>query len=231
MTIIAITGTNTDVGKTIATAALALDLESAGRTVLCVKPVQTGEADGEGDVFTIERLTGTAGIEFIRFPEPLAPNLSARRAGMRTLYVAEMVQKIHDLAAAAPADTVILVEGAGGFLVRLNDEESFADLVVALQASLIVVTSLGLGSLNLAELTVEAATHRGIPVLGLIGGSLPDAPDLAMTLNLTELPQVTGVPLLGVLPENSGYAQKGELRGHIDVTPVLAADSVVDHTS
>ena len=81
---------------------------------------------------------------------------------------------------------------------------TLADLAVELAAPLIVVTSTGLGSLNLAELTVMAARARGITVLGLIGGSLPTNPDLATRLNLTEFPVVTGVPLLGCLPENCG---------------------------
>ena len=79
-----------------------------------------------------------------------------------------------------------------------------ADLAVELAAPLIVVTSTGLGSLNLAELTIMAARARGITVLGLIGGSLPTNPDLATRLNLTEFPVVTGVPLLGCLPETVG---------------------------
>ena len=81
---------------------------------------------------------------------------------------------------------------------------TLADLAVELAAPLIVVTSTGLGSLNLAELTIMAARARGIAVLGLIGGSLPTNPDLATQLNLTEFPIVTGVPLLGCLPENCG---------------------------
>ena len=221
MPIIAITGTNTDVGKTIATAALALALREQNVPVVCIKPVQTGEIAGEGDIFTLEKLTGTRGIEFIRFPEPLAPNLSARRAGMETLTVSDIAARIAKIQAEAGEDTVVLVEGAGGLLVRLNDAESFADLIMALGCPLVVVTSLGLGSLNSAELTVEAATRRGIPVLGLIGGSMPHDPDLATRLNIEELPQVTGVPLLGVLPEGLGQAIAKDFMGLVDIKPLL----------
>lgn len=221
MPIIAVTGTNTDVGKTIATAALALTLREQGVPVVCVKPVQTGEVAGEGDIFTLEKLTGTRGIEFIRFPEPLAPNLSARRAGMKPLTVTDIAARITEIQTEAGKDTVVLVEGAGGLLVRLNDAESFADLIMTLGCPLVVVTSLGLGSLNAAELTVEAATNRGIPVLGLIGGSMPHDPDLATRLNIEELPKVTGVPLLGVLPEGLGQAAAKDFMELVDIQPLL----------
>ncbi|AEQ06533.1 ATP-dependent dethiobiotin synthetase BioD [Corynebacterium pseudotuberculosis 258] len=201
MSIVAITGTNTDVGKTIATAALALHAASSGLEAIPVKPVQTGETAGNGDIATVEKLTGVVGIEFVRYPEPLAPNLAAKRANMQQLDFDALVKKIRELDS---PDRLVLVEGAGGLLVRLADEVTLADIAVALGAPLVVVTSLGLGSLNLAELTVEAARRRGLHVAGLIGGSLPVQPDLATRLNLEEMSVVTGVPLWACLPEDSG---------------------------
>lgn len=91
----------------------------------------------------------------------------------------------------------MLVEGAGGLLVRLTDAYTLADVA----DRLLIVTSLRLGSLNAAELTVREAQRRGIEVLGLVGGSLPADPDLATRLNLEEMPEVTGCPLWGSLPE------------------------------
>lgn len=201
MPILAITGTNTDVGKTIATAALALHAATLGFEEVPVKPVQTGEPLGSGDIETVEKLAGVAGIEFVRYPEPLAPNLAAKRAGMHQLDLDVLVDKIRDLDA---PHRLVLVEGAGGLLVRLADEITLADVAVALGAPLVVVTSLSLGSLNMAELTVEAARRRGLHVAGLIGGSLPAQPDLATRLNLDEMSAVTGVPLWACLPEGAG---------------------------
>ncbi|MCU9518271.1 dethiobiotin synthase [Corynebacterium sp. ES2794-CONJ1] len=202
MNILAITGTNTGVGKTIATAALAVEYRHAGYDVRVVKPVQTGEPEGSGDIFTIAQLSGVNAVECIRYPEPLSPHLAARRAGQPALSVAEMAHHISTIELGHPG--VILVEGAGGLLVRYNDTESFADLIAALNAKVVVVTSLGLGSLNLAELTVEVARLRGLDVCGLIGGELAPHPDLATRLNLEELPIQCGVPLLGVLPSAMG---------------------------
>ncbi len=201
MSILCISGTNTDVGKTIATAALALAAQQQGYEVIPIKPVQTGEPEGKGDVDTIERLTGIQGTCLRRYPEPLAPNLSARRAGIKPAGVAELAQEITRL---DRPDRLLLVEGAGGLLVRINEQESFADLVQALSAPLVIVSSMGLGSLNLAELTVEAARYRGIEVKALIGGAIDAEPNLATRLNLEEMPKICRVPLWGVLPDNSG---------------------------
>lgn len=207
--IICVTGTNTDVGKTVATAALAAALQEAGVDVAVAKPVQTGEAAGSGDVATVERLTGIVGEELRRYPEPLAPNLAARRAGMAQVGRAELVEWIRERD--IPGG-VLLVEGAGGLLVRLADELTLADAAADLGAPLVLVTSLGLGSLNAAELTVQAARSRGVQVLGLIGGALVDAPDLATRLNLEELPAVTGAPLWGCLPAGCGGMAREEFR-------------------
>lgn len=219
--IICVTGTNTDVGKTVATAALAAALQEAGVEVAVAKPVQTGEPAGSGDAATVERLTGIVGEELRRYPEPLAPNLAARRAGLAQIECAELVEWI--CARDIPGG-VLLVEGAGGLLVRLADELTLADAAVDLGAPLVVVTSLGLGSLNAAELTVEAARVRGVEVLGLIGGALESEPDLATRLNLDELPAVTGVALWGCLPAGSGGVGREEFR----VRAVAALGEAVD---
>lgn len=215
MSLIFISGTGTDVGKTVATAALATLLHDAGHRVLPVKPVQTGEPAGSGDIFSIQALTGIPGVELHRYPEPLAPNLAARRAARPQLQRTELLEQLRGLD--RPGRTV-LVEGAGGLLVRLADDFTLADLIVDLGAPLILVTGTGLGSLNAAALSVEAARRRGIEVLGLIGGRHPVVPDLAATLNLAELEQVTGVPFLGSLPEGIAGLGPEEFRkavGHL----------------
>ena len=106
--IIIVTGTNTDVGKTIATAALACQYRDAGYGVEVVKPAQTGD---DSDIRDIEKLSGVAGREYAHYPEPLAPNIAARRAGMPQLELHATAERIRHLDA---DDTVVLVEGAGG---------------------------------------------------------------------------------------------------------------------
>jgi len=205
--IIAITGTNTDVGKTVATAAIAAVLKRRGIEVVAAKPIQTGEAPGQGDAAAVEKLAGIETFERWRYPEPLAPNLAARRAGIQTPTLDEVAEWIRSLDAPG---RVVLVEGAGGLLVRLADDYTLADIAKATGAPLVVVTSLGLGSLNLAELTCVQARAMGLDVLGLIGGSMPDSPDLPTRLNVEELPEVTGAEYWGHLPEGCGRLDAAE---------------------
>lgn len=199
MALLVITGTNTDVGKTYATAALARVATSMSVATHVVKPAQTGEPVGKGDLATVRQLCPEVDsvTEYARYPEPLAPNIAARRAGLPQLELATVADSIREL---DQPGSLVLVEGAGGLLVRLADDWTLADLALELNAPLCVVSSLGLGSLNLAELTVETARQRGLSVVGIIGGNLSPEPDLATRLNLNELGVVTDCPYLGSLP-------------------------------
>ena len=203
MSVLFVTGTSTDVGKTIATAAIAAALKKRGVSVSVVKPAQTGESPGYGDLATIQKLTGVESVhEFARYPDALAPASAARRAKMEMLDLEAVAGYIRRL---DKPGRVVLVEGAGGLLVRIGADWTLADLAAKVPRSrMVVVTSMGLGSLNMAELTVEAAKRRGLQIIGLIGGSMPAHPDLAMQENQHDLPAVTGVPLLAVLPEGAG---------------------------
>jgi dethiobiotin synthetase len=199
--VLVVTGTGTGVGKTVVTAAIAT--LHPGR-VAVLKPAQTGVAVGEpGDLADVVRLAAPATVaELARYPDPLAPATAARRAGRPAL----------DPAAAADAATrlaadhdLVLVEGAGGLLVRFTDEGgTLADVAARLGAPVLVVATAALGTLNAAALTVEALRARGLSCAGLVIGAWPAAPDLAATENLRDLPAVTGVPLLGALPDGAG---------------------------
>ena len=198
--ILAITGTSTDVGKTIATAALAA---VAGGSVAVCKPVQTGVLPGEpGDLTVIDELAGPATTaECARYPEPLAPETAARRAGAEPVTLPAIVDTVTALAA---DHDLTLVEGAGGVLVRLAENVTLLDVAAAVDAEVIVVVQAGLGALNHAELTVDAIRARGLTVAGLIIGAWPDDPDLAMTCNRDDLPRLTGVPVIAAIPAGAG---------------------------
>ena len=198
--ILVVTGTGTDVGKTVATAALAA---RAPGSVIVVKPVQTGVLPGEvGDVDDVRRLAGCQVSEFVRLPDPLAPDSAARLAGVRLPTVAEHASRIRRLA--EDFDTVI-VEGAGGLLVRLDSADgTILDLADALSASVVIVVAAGLGTLNHSELTVGALRARGIEPAGLVIGSWPSHPGLAEETNLVDLPRVTSLPVLATIPAEVG---------------------------
>ena len=202
--ILVVTGTGTGVGKTVATAALAA---RASGTVIVVKPVQTGVLSGEvGDVDDVRRLAGCDVTEFVRLPDPLAPDTASRLAGVELPSVAEHAARIRALA--DDHDTVI-VEGAGGLLVRLDGADgTLLDLAEILGAAVVVVVAAGLGTLNHTELTVAALRARGIEPSGLVIGAWPNDPDLASRCNRDDLPRVTGVPLLAVIPADVGVVDQ-----------------------
>ncbi len=204
--IVIVTGTDTGVGKTIATAALAVRLGQP----LVIKPAQTGILpDGSGDepdVDVVARLSGSPTLEFTTLEDPLAPDTAARLRGVTIPPVREYAERIRHLA--TDHDTIV-VEGAGGLLVRLDtDGGTLLDLASDLSkrhtAELYVVTRAGLGTLNHTELTVRTLHEAGITPTGLIIGSWPAEPGQAEELNRTELARVAGVPVVAVIPEGAG---------------------------
>jgi len=201
--ILIVTGTDTGVGKTVVTAALAA--RAAGR-VAVVKPAQTGvTSDEPGDLQEVERLTGLTDLhEGVRLRDPLAPTTAGRREQLALPSVDAHAKTIDDLA--ADRDLVI-VEGAGGLLVGLDEDgNDLADLAARLESpfAFVVVARAGLGTLNHTGLTVEALRARGLPIEGLVIGAWPAEPDLAEECNLEDLPATTGVPVIARIPEGAG---------------------------
>jgi dethiobiotin synthetase len=208
--IVVVTGTGTGVGKTVATAALAVRAAASG-SVVVVKPVQTGASSPEAsDAEVVHALTGCAVQEFTSLDDPLAPDTAARLRGVRIPPVAEYADRIRVL---ADSHDTVIVEGAGGLLVRLDtDGGTLLDLAEALAAEVVVVVAAGLGTLNHTELTVNALRARGLSPVGLVVGSWPAAAGLAERCNLDDLPRVTGTQLLAVLPEGAGALSPDEFR-------------------
>ncbi|GDY32791.1 dethiobiotin synthase [Gandjariella thermophila] len=212
MSVLVITGTGTGVGKTVVTAAVAALAVAEDRRVAVLKPAQTGVAPGEpGDVDDVARLAGKiTGRELRRYPDPLAPEVAARRSGQPPVTPADVA------AAAAELDEdhdLVLVEGAGGLLVRFDpDGGTLADAAWALGAPVLVVAEAGLGTLNATALTAEALLRRGIECMGVVVGAWPADPDLAARCNLADLPVAAGAPLLGVLPAGLGGLAPADFR-------------------
>lgn len=204
MSVLVVTGTGTEVGKTVVTAAVAAAAMAAGRSVAVLKPAQTGvTAQEPGDIAEVERLAGTVtGLELARYPEPLAPATAARRAGRAPVRPKEIAQAAARL---AESHDLVLVEGAGGLLVRLDEAGStLADVAALLDAPVLLVAQPGLGTLNITALTAEALRARGVRCAGVVIGSWPAVPDLATRCNLADLPEAAEAPLLGAVPEGAG---------------------------
>nr|WP_258310696.1 dethiobiotin synthase [Streptomyces sp. FT05W] len=140
----------------------------------------------------------------------MAPGTAARRAGLapvRPYEIAEAAQKLrteHDL---------VLVEGAGGLLVRFDEEgATLADAARLMEAPVLVVAPAGLGTLNATALTTEALRTRGLSCPGVVVGSMPAEPDLASRCNIDDLPVSADAPLLGVVPAGAGSLEPADFR-------------------
>ncbi|ORT60888.1 dethiobiotin synthase [Streptomyces sp. CB03238] len=213
MSVLVVSGTGTEIGKTVVTSAVAAVARAAGRSVAVLKPAQTGVGPGErGDADEVVRLAGggVTPVELARFPEPLAPVTAARRAGMAPVGPEEVARAARKL---ADDHDLVLVEGAGGLLVRYDEEGgTLADAARLLDAPVLVVAPPGLGTLNMVTLTGEALRARGLEQAGVVIGSWPDEPGLAERCNVAELPEVAGAPLLGAVPSGAAALAVGEFR-------------------
>jgi dethiobiotin synthetase len=213
LSLIVVSGTGTGVGKTVTTAAVAALARSRGERVAVVKPVQTGEPPGTpGDLGTVAALTGvTDRHELARFPDPLSPEAAARTAGRPPL---DLRRAATYIAALAEDRQHVIVEGAGGLLVRYDAAGStIADLAAMLAAPVLVVAEAGLGTLNHTALTLEALAARKLACAGVVIGSWPAQPDLAERSNLHDLETVAGQPLAGMLPAGAGQADRATFLG------------------
>jgi dethiobiotin synthetase len=206
--IVLVTGTDTDVGKTIVTSAIAAAAQAAGLRVAVIKPGQTGTSGGgPTDIDLVNRLAAPETARTLAcYPDPLAPLAAARIASLPPLELYEVVDAIR---AEADKHDLVLVEGAGGLLVPMGvrpsgDSWTFADLATTLGVSTVVVARAGLGTLNHTALTLEALSRRGVPA-GVILGAWPAEPELVHWANLSEL-----VPhLVGALPDGAGAMDPG----------------------
>lgn len=204
MRVLVVTGTGTGVGKTVVTAAVAALAAARGSRVAVVKPAQTGTGPGDdGDLDDVRRLAGVTDLhEDARFPDPLSPAAAARVRDLPPLDLRTTADRVRAL---SQDRDLVLVEGAGGLLVRYDEDGStVADLARDVGAGLLVVVSASLGTLNHTALTLEAMAHRGLALAGVVIGAWPDVPDLACLSNLRDLETLASQPLAGAMRERAG---------------------------
>lgn len=221
-----ITGTDTGVGKTLVAAALLQLAAQAGLKAVGMKPVAAGcERVGArcvyGDVETLVAAGSvSAPLEWInpyRFPEPVAPHLAAATHGV-WLEIEVMARCFRELAARAE---LVVVEGAGGFLVPLDAQATLADLAVRLGLPVVLVVGMRLGCLNHALLTAEAIARRGLELAGWVANRI----DPAMARfedNLDTLRARLAAPLLGVVPAFPAPPDPAAAARHLCLPPGLA---------
>ena len=198
-----VTGTDTGVGKTVVSAALAWTLKQSGKKVVVMKPVQTGTASAQlMDIEFVQRVIGTNyPIEEVcpyRFPHPLAPSVAASLLGQK-VDLGKIRSAFYKLYSTHEA---VIVEGAGGLLVPITEDYLMSDLAFDLNLALLIVIRPSLGTLNHTLLTVESARARGLKVLGIVINRFPSNPDVAENTNPELITKMTGEPLLGVFPSD-----------------------------
>jgi len=152
-----VTGTDTDVGKTVVSAWLLAHLDA------CYwKPVQAG-TEPETDSATVRRLAEVEADRIVPeaylLSEPIAPHEAAQRSGI-AIDMAKLVPP--------PCDRPLVVEGAGGLMVPLTDEAYVVDLATELHLPLILVTRSTIGTINHTLLSLEAIRRRGLPLAGVV---------------------------------------------------------------
>lgn len=203
-----ITGTDTGVGKTYISSGLVRHFSSQGKHVAGMKPVASGcELSEHGiwqgqlvndDVVALyEAGNVKAPLELINpyhFTPAIAPHIAAEKAGVE-IDLDVILRSYHTLAEMAD---VVIVEGAGGFFVPLNDQHTLADLAVKLNLPVILVVGMRLGCINHALLTVEAIKARGLQLAGWVANQID--PDMSMfEENLASLRKRIDAPCLSVV--------------------------------
>ncbi|WP_432737821.1 dethiobiotin synthase [Maridesulfovibrio sp. FT414] len=212
-----ITGTGTDVGKTVVTAALARFLKQSGQNVLPVKPVQSGgirNAQGkldspDGEVYAAAGAEWNPEIQcpYI-FEPPCSPHLAAKLDGVE-LEVEAVAEKVRVL----ESEGLLLVEGAGGIMVPLNGDATMLDLMRELDYPVILVSENKLGTINETLLSVMALLDAGLEISGIImtapGGPEPAEFGMAED-NIRSIEHFSGIRVLASIPHISGWDYKDE---------------------
>jgi len=210
-----ITGTNTGVGKTLASALLCKDLISKGHKVAYLKPVQTGcfEKDGKllaPDVVFVEVVCGsdiTAHCP-VHFKLPASPHLSAAVENT-SIETDELLASIETFCSSEDFDYVI-IEGAGGITVPLNSELDMMKLCLETKAELIVVTTTTLGTLNHTKLTLEYAKSHGLEASIIISGC-SDNPHIIEEDNIKLISEMVDGRILAKIPQIDGLDTEADL--------------------
>lgn len=198
-----ITGTDTEVGKTVVATALVRSLVEAGQRIAVMKPIAAGaESTPEGlrNADALELMAAAnvpARYETVNpfcFKTPTSPHLAAEIDGI-TIKLAPIVQGFGQL---TRASDLVVVEGAGGWYAPLNEAETMADVAAALDVPVVLVVGLRLGCLNHALLTAQAIESRGITLAGWVANHLRPDFDYAAE-NIRTLEERLSAPLLDVV--------------------------------
>ena len=208
-----VVGTDTEVGKTLVSGALILKLRGQGRKVVGFKPVVAGTYQDESGVLLNEDLETLRIASDIKSGQmqlcpyvldvPAAPHLVAADLGLR-LELEHIMQSLSKVQSQAD---LVVVEGAGGFLIPLNDQQNLGDVAKKIDFPIVLVVGMKLGCLNHAQLTYEAIKSRGLSIAGWVANTLSAEMPLLQG-NIEALKKNINAPFLGLIPKLPNQLQK-----------------------
>lgn len=206
---ILLTGTDTHVGKTWVGSTIALALQSAGKQVVAVKPVETGCIGPPGDRedgVLLARATGQSqpSHAIFRLPEQVSPALAGDRSGI-TIDFDALVLKLERYGEQAE---YLLIEGVGGLLAPITWEWNMVDVARALGACALVVAVDRLGTINQTLLTLSALELAGVPCVGVVL-TTPEMPDQSTGFNATAIARLSGLDRVVAAPK-AAYPDRSE---------------------
>jgi adenosylmethionine-8-amino-7-oxononanoate aminotransferase len=243
--LLGLVGTDTEVGKTVVTAGLALALRPRGWRVAAIKPVATGVAPGESgeDAELLAQATDADARDClgVGFRLPRSPLAAAQAEGAK-VDVDQLVAWVRQRAEAPEVD-LLLVEPTGGLNVPITSEVTMGGFFRRLAAPVVIVGRAGLGTINHTTLTIDACRNLGLPVLGVILSDGQGTEPAFAAENAAEIARQSGVPVLGILPhleiphdsEALGQAVKAALElptlEHLIRRPLVEAEEItrLDH--
>ena len=201
-----ITGTDTEIGKTIIAGGLAAALKAAGVDVGVMKPIASGGIERKGQIVSEDAifLKGAAQVDDaldlinpICLRHPLAPSVAAEIEG-----ISIDLRKIDEaFAQLCQRHEFIVVEGVGGIAVPICEEMLVADMAQRFQLPLLIVARPNLGTINHTVLTVEFARSYNLEICGIVLNASQEEPKgLAEETNPKELARLTHLPILGIVP-------------------------------
>lgn len=195
-----VTGTDTGIGKTTVSCALLHAFAAQGKKVAGMKPIVAGSENGQW--MDVEQLLAASNVNVTRqqinpyaFDSPISPHLAARQLGTE-IDLSVIHHAYQQLSAKAD---LVIVEGAGGFLVPINERQNGADLAKMLNLPVILVVGMRLGCLNHALLTAQAIQASGLTLAGWVANCV-DPQMNVVAENIATLEQRLDCPLLGTLP-------------------------------
>ncbi|MBD1372541.1 dethiobiotin synthase [Hazenella sp. IB182357] len=223
-----VTGTGTDIGKTVITAGLSAALRERGLNIGVMKPVQSGfkSTDPSSDAMRLRAWGGSKqsidSIVTYSYETPVAPGLAARLAN-ETIQQDKILAHLKTL---TNQYEMVMVEGAGGLMVPLGENWTIADLAQSMGFPLLIVASATLGTVNHTLLTIHYARQLGLHPIGVILNGLRDGEkDPSISHNASYIESFGQVPVLGTVPwvdKEIGYALLQQvITEHIDMDHLL----------